>query len=86
MRVERRKIDLNHKNRMIKLWIAIIGTVVILISSITTGAIRMNQIEINKEDIESIEDVQKEDHDAITEIRTTVKDMKEQLNRIEDKL
>lgn len=83
---ERRKVDNNQRIRMIRIWSSIFSTIVILLTIFAAGVVRVNQVNTNKEDIEVIGGIQKEDHDAIIEIRTTVKDMKEQLNRIENKL
>lgn len=83
---ERRQVDQNQKNRMVKIWLSIFGTILILIGLIATGSVKINQIKINKEDIKSVEEIARDNEKMIGRFEERFDAIDKTLERIEDKL
>lgn len=83
--LERRKVDLNQKNRTIRIVVSLISLAVVLIGFVAMGAIKMNQVKINKEDIEVLEVEQKEQVKILIRIDENVKNMKEDITELKNR-
>ena len=83
--LERRKIDLNEKHRTIKLWITIMGIGFVLVGFIAAGAVKINQVDRNKGDIEVIEVEQREQRDILIRIDENVKGIKEDITELKNR-
>ena len=79
---ERRKVDLNEKNRHIRLWSILITIGLVLIGIIATGTLKVDQIDRNKEDIEIIVEEQKIDRERLIRIDENVKTIKEDISQL----
>jgi len=83
--LERRKVDLNQKNRTIRVWVSVIGIVFVLMGIIATGAVKMNQVERNKGDIEVIEFEQKEQMEILIRIDERTIGIKEDITELKNR-
>jgi len=85
MKVERRKIDLNQKSKIIRLWVTVISIAIILMGLVATGAVKMNQVEENEKDIGVLESEQKEQGKLLIRIDENVKLIKEDITELKNR-
>lgn len=83
--LERRKIDLNQKNRTIRLWVSVIGIALVLMGLMATGAVKMNQVDRNKGDIEVLESEQRQQGEILIRIDENVKNIKEDITELKNR-
>lgn len=83
--LERRKVDLNQKNRTIRLWVSVIGIALVLMGLMATGAVKMNQVDRNKGDIEVLESEQRQQGEILIRIDENVKNIKEDITELKNR-
>lgn len=83
---ERRKVDQNQKNRMVRIYISVFGIGVIVVGMIAAGAVKWNTINTNKVEIETIEVIARDNRENIVRFEERFDDIDDALKRIEDKI
>jgi len=86
MKIERRKIDNNQRNRTIRLWITLMSIGIVLIGFIAAGAVKVNTVEENKQKIGNIAKEQKTDREILIRIDERTTSMKEDIDEIKRKV